>query len=336
MTMQHEMTQLARTSLLLIRYAVDQGMDRDTLMTTVGLSTDTLVDPDSRIRLSSMLKLWRAVIEGLKDPSLGLNVGSSVGVAEMGLVGYSMYHSRDLRSALHRLAHYMRILSESVVFKIEESDRQAMLIWQVHPSMVALRHPVELGVTLVVTMAREITGVDIAPISIDLPSSRPESMTPYRTSFRCPISFSRPITSITFSQQQMDLPAAATDATLAGYLDELAAKTLAPLVERSKDLVTNVRYTLWSILANGRPDLGGVAKEMGISERTLQRRLAEEGSSFSKVLDDLRRDLADEFLVDRNLAVSEVAFLLGYSEPSAFQRAFRRWRGVSPRRFCSE
>ena len=75
------------------------------------------------------------------------------------------------------------------------------------------------------------------------------------------------------------------------------------------------------------------AKEMGISERTLQRRLAEEGSSFSKVLDELRRDLADEFLVDRNLAVSEVAFLLGYSEPSTFYRAFRRWHDVSPREF---
>ena len=334
--MQHEMTQLARTSLLLVRYAVDQGMDRDELMSVVGLSTDKLVDPDSRIRLSSMLKLWRAVIDGLSDPTLGLNVGSSVGVSEMGLVGYAMYHSRDLRSALHRLAHYMRILSEAVVFKIEESDEQAMLIWQVHPSMVALRHPVELGVNLILTMARDITGVDIAPININLPSSRPESMTPYRTRFRCPVSFSHPITSITFSREQMDLPAAATDPTLAGYLDELAAKTLAPLVERNKDLVTDVRYTLWSILANGRPDLGGVAREMGISERTLQRHLAEEGSSFSKVLDDLRRDLADEFLIDRNLAVSEVAFLLGYSEPSAFQRAFRRWRGVSPRRFRSD
>jgi AraC-like DNA-binding protein len=327
------MTQLARTPLLLIRYAVDQGMDRDALMTIAGLSTDTLVDPDSRIRLSSMLKLWRAVIGGLRDPSLGLNVGSSVGVAEMGLVGYAMYHSRDLRSALHRLAHYMRILSEAVVLRIEESDEQVLLIWQVRPSMVALRHPVDLGVALILAVAREITGVDIAPTCINLPSQKPESMTPYRTRFRCPVSFAHPVASITLSRQQMNLPAAAKDTTLAGYLDELAAKTLAPLVERSNDLVSNVRYTLWSILADGRPDLCGAAKEMGISERTLQRRLAEEGSSFSKVLDDLRRDLAGELLVDRKLAVSEVAFLLGYSEPSAFQRAFRRWHGVSPRRF---
>ncbi len=333
MTTYSETTMLARPSLVLMEYAVKQGMSREALLDIAGLSPADIANPDSRIKLRSMQKLWHAIIEDQKDPALGLNVGISVEAAKLGLVGYAMFHSRDLRSALLRLAHYMRILSEAVVFRVEESADQTMLVWQLHPSMVALRHPVELGVALVVTLAREITGIEIVPTSVELPSSRPTSLAPYRAAFRCPVLFDRPVASVAFSRRQMDLPAAATDSTLAGYLDELAAKTLAPLVERDKDVVTAVRSALWAVLTNGRPDLCGIAKEMGISERTLQRRLADEGSSFSVVIDDMRQQLADELLVDRRMAISEVAFLLGYSEPSAFQRAFRRWHGVSPRRF---
>jgi AraC-like DNA-binding protein len=120
---------------------------------------------------------------------------------------------------------------------------------------------------------------------------------------------------------------------LVGYLDDLAAITLAPLEESDENMIAAVRRALWTMLPGGRPDLWRTAAGMGVSARTLQRRLGEEGSSFSRVLDELRRDLSDELLSDRKLSVAEVAFLLGYSEPSAFQRAFRRWRGVSPRRF---
>ena len=96
-----------------------------------------------------------------------------------------------------------------------------------------------------------------------------------------------------------------------------------------------LRRTLWSALPGGRPNLWRTAADMGISPRTLQRRLGEEHSSFSIVLDELRRDLSDELLSDRQLSVAQVAFLLGYSEPSAFRRAYRRWRGDSPRRYRS-
>lgn len=251
----------------------------------------------------------------------------------MGLVGYAMYYSASLGEALNRLARYGRILNEAVQYVLEEIDDATSLSCHVHPSLVALRHPIEAGAAAIVSIAREITASELVPLGIDFPTSKPDSLSYYRTVFSCPIRFDRPDAAIQFSSRQMQLPTAAADPTLTGYLDDLATMKLDELGEDGRDLVDRVRQELWAMLPGGRPDLWRTASEIGISARTLQRRLGEQGTSFSKVLDDLRRELSDELLADRKLAVSEVAFLLGYSEPSAFQRAFRRWRGVSPRRF---
>jgi AraC-like DNA-binding protein len=332
-TMHNESTQLARSVLLLLDYAERQGMDRESLMRVAGLATVDVDDPDARVRTASMLKLWREVIDAQDDPFLGLHIGNSIGAKQLGLVGYVMYHSRTLGGALNRLARYGRILSEAIQFEIVDTDEQAVFVWQAHPSLVALRHPVELGVTLVVSIGREITGTEIVPSSVELPSPRPERVGAYRSMFRCPVAFDRPLASVTFSRAQLQLPTQAPDPTLVGYLDDLAAITLAPLEESDENMIAAVRRALWTMLPGGRPNLWRTAASLDVSARTLQRRLGEEGSSFSKVLDELRRDLSDELLSDRKLSVAEVAFLLGYSEPSAFQRAFRRWRGISPRRF---
>ena len=279
-----------------------------------------------------MLKLWRAVIDATGDPYLGLHVGTSVRAVQLGLVGYAICYSKNLHSALHRLARYISILSEAVQFGVEESTDAAVITWQVHPALAALRHPVEAGVAIVVALGREITGTDISPQLVELPGPRPDDMSDYRAYFRCPVRFDSQIASMTCTREQMRIPTKAPDETLVGYLDELAAITMSPLDERAQSMSDAVRRALWSMLPGGRPDLWRTAEELGVSVRTLQRRLGDEGTSFSRVLDELRRDLSNELLADRKLSVSEVAFMLGYSEPSAFQRAYRRWWGVSARR----
>ena len=114
-------SQLARISLLAMSYAVSQGVDLEYLLDVAGLSPEVLANPDSRISTASMVKLWHAIDDSLKDAELGLNIGRTVGAVQLGMVGYAMYHSRDVRSALQRFAHYMRILSEAVVFTIDET-----------------------------------------------------------------------------------------------------------------------------------------------------------------------------------------------------------------------
>ncbi|MGI9237299.1 MAG: AraC family transcriptional regulator [Woeseiaceae bacterium] len=328
-------TQLARTAYILIDYAVEQGMNREKLMQVAGLARQEVVDPDSRLRTASMLKLWREVIGGLNDPILGLRVGMTVRCLDLGLVGYTMHHSRNFFSALSRLSRYGRVLSDAITFKVARTSEGAVVVWEGQPELEALRHPVETAVAMVVSVSRDLTGTDLAPKSVSLMSPIPPSAGDYRSRFHCPVAFGGTRASVTFSSSQLQLPTRAPDPMLLKYLDDLAVITLGPLEDRESSTVAEVRRTLWSALPGGRPNLWRTAAEMGISPRTLQRRLGEEQSSFSTVLDELRRDLSDELLSDRQLSVAQVAFLLGYSEPSAFQRAYRRWRGVSPRRYRS-
>ncbi len=325
-------TQLARTAILLLDYAEQQGLDRGRLIRHADLPADIGENPDSRIRTKSMMKLWRGVSAALDDPALGLHVGGSIRARQIGLVGYAIYHSRDGRTALQRFARYLRILSEAVRFRVESRPDSVIITWSIHPALAAIRHPVEAGVALIVALGRDITGVDIKPLAVDLPGTRPDDPSEYRAYFGGPVRFGRPVAAVTLSREQANLPTREPDATLVGYLDELAAINLNPLEDHAETMVDAVRRTLWSMLPGGRPDLWRTAEELGVSVRTLQRRLGEEGTSFSKVLDDLRRDLSRELLTDRKLSVSEVAFMLGYSEPSAFQRAYRRWWGASARR----
>jgi len=132
----------------------------------------------------------------------------------------------------------------------------------------------------------------------------------------------------------LDLPIVTADETLLVYLDRLAEQARREL-SRDDTTADGVRRVLWQEMAAGNPAIGTVAARLGLSGRSLQRRLSEEGTSFKEVLDSFRRGIARRLLSERDVAVYEVAYLLGYSDPSAFHRAFRRWHGDSPRRFRS-
>ena len=123
----------------------------------------------------------------------------------------------------------------------------------------------------------------------------------------------------------MRLPSRSADSDLGGYLDEFAEEKLRGLSERGTEFIDRVRRGIWANLQNGRPSLYRTATGIGMSPRTMQRRLAEHGTSFSNVLDELRKEISNELRKNRGFAASDVAFLLGYSEPSAYARAVRRW-----------
>lgn len=325
-------THLARLPLILLHYAKQQGLDHDTLMAKSGLPEDLLTKPDSRVSTRSMLRLWRAVIDEIDDPVLGLHVARQPSLRDFGLVGYAMCCSNNLHDALHRLARYQRILSEAVRFTLDDDDETCVLTWISHPSLLAIRHPVESSMTLLIRAARELTGVDLRPVRVELPTPPPANPGAYKAEFQCDTAFACDSASITWSSQQMDLPTPGADATLAGYLDQLATIAVEPIDAEHDSTTTAVRRALWSMLPRGRPNIWRIARELGVSVRTLQRRLGEEGSTFSGVLDDLRRDVTHELLAEGSQPVADISFLLGYSEPSAFHRAYRRWLDDPPGR----
>jgi AraC-like DNA-binding protein len=324
-------TILARFPLLLIERAERMGANRAQLLEQARLTEANLAEPDTRIAAARHWDLWRAVIEQLPVPALGVKLGSNVHIRQAGLVGYSMLHSHSLDHAIERLIRYERILEDTTYLALKSDGDRVTLVVEEPLPLTGLRQPIESDVAAMITCFREITCVDRLPLEVRLPYSRPGEMESYRKVLGHAIHFDQPMAAIVFDIADMDLPVVARDETLCSYLDEHADRILRKLGSRS--YAEQVQRVLWEELSEGQPTIKTVAKTLGTSTRTLQRRLRDEGVTFAELLDVFRRRMASELLQRHDLAVYEVAFLLGYSEPSTFFRAFRRWTGMSPLKY---
>jgi AraC-like DNA-binding protein len=184
-------------------------------------------------------------------------------------------------------------------------------------------------------LSREMTGIDLVPRDVSFTYPQPSSTIAHRQFFRCPVHFGAPRASIVFGDADLDLPVVNADETLAGYLSRYAEQELASLVQ-GDTMRHAVRAVIWSLLGDGTPSLKQVAAALRLPPRTLQRRLAAEGTSLHEEIEEIRRTMALAVLRDRSISIEDVAILLGYTEPSTFFRSFKRWTGTTPRRFRHE
>jgi AraC-like DNA-binding protein len=328
-----DMTGLARVPLAML-YAVESryGIDGDELRRLSGFRAEELSDPDARVPVSKIWALWHAVIDRVDDPALGLHLGEHSRAREFGLLGYAIYHSGSLRRALVRIARYSRIVNEALEVHVLDNGECCGVVVDKEPRLDALRHPIDCRLATIVAFAREITAESIVPCEVHFPYPRPQDISHHQRLFRCPLHFEASASKLLFEPRDLDRPVVAADETLTGYLDQLA-EGISRALSESVTFRQRVCRAIWSDLSGGKPSVQQVAARLGVSTRTLQRRLEEEGTSFAQELDRLRQDLATRLLQNRSLAVYEVAFLLGYAEPSTFYRAFRRWKNVSPHEY---
>jgi AraC-like DNA-binding protein len=327
-----ELTGLARLPLILLQRAGEAGLPKHELMKEAGLDEEALHDPDSRLPMRRMGLLWRACLERSSDTFLGLHFGSGTPLRDLGLVGYAMSNRRTLRGSLDCLARYSRILTEAFQCSLRgEGDRVPVLL-EGHPALDALKAPVDSRLGLVIRALRELAGGEIVPLETRFSYPEPTDTSEHRRIFRSPLVFGRPSAAFVFRSRDLERPVLAADETLGGYLERLAENVLGSLSQESS-FSNRVERAVWVDLSRGRPTLRRTALRLGVSVRTLQRRLAEEKTSFGALLEGLRRRMAATLLREPSLAIYEVSFLLGYSEPSTFHRAFRRWNGLSPREF---
>jgi len=325
-------TSLTRVPILLLDQASRLGLDRRTLMTAAGLSPADLKDPDSRVPSSKIWKLWQAIIQEVPDVALGLKLGDSEdSPVRYGLVGYTMFYSRTVRQALHRLVRYSRIIAETVQLTVENRGGRCRILLESDPHFELLRHPIDTRLASILSVVRNFSGKPVAPLEVELPYRKLADTSFHRRFFNAPLRFNSPKAVLWFHPVDLEAPIKHADETLAVYLDRLAEAKLKELGASS--LTERLGRALWSELSGGPPPLQRVAELLGMSPRTLQRHLGEEGKSFRSALEEFRREMSTHLMAHRQLAVYEVAFLLGYADPSSFHRAFRRWHRKSPRAF---
>jgi len=322
-----EPTILAALTAAVLRAAREVGADVDALRAEASLTGVDLGDPDGRIPVALHLRLIAAIAR--LQPPIGLELGSRLGTEGMGVVGWAMQHGATLGDALGWLERYRSVVFDGVLARTERDERTVAFCHVVHPALAALREPAEIWAAAHLSTLRRLTGRDLLPLEVAFPHGPPADDRRHRALFRAPIRWDAPRIELRFDAAILQLPLTRADRDLFRYLERRVEALRAELQETS--IVTQARLHIEQALAHGEPAIGDVAKRMGIAERTLQRRLGEEGRSFSALLDEIRRERAELLLRDPRLGTGEIAFLLGYSEPAAFFRAFRRWTGTTPR-----
>jgi AraC-like DNA-binding protein len=308
-------------------------MNRAVLIEAAGLGTLDLTHPDSRVPLSAEVALWQLMAKATSDPGFGVRVGASLRVRDTGLLGYAMYYSATLGAALRRLVRYGRILTDAVQFTLETPNRQHVAVAECDPTLgVGLPYAVDARMATLVSACREITGVEVAPIEVAFAHDQPANTLEHRQFFRCPLRFSQPVSKVIVLERDLALPISRGDEVLAGYLGERAEQVLRTLVTGAS-IRERVRAAIWALLSEGRPTLPRIAAALHMPPRTLQRRLAQEGTSLHAEVEHIRKTMATAALRERQTPIEEVAFILGYTEPSTFYRSFKRWTGKTPHQY---
>lgn len=326
-------TILARIVTHMLDHAEQEGLSRQMLLEASGLARMDLTHPDARVPVSAQVALWQLIAKATHDPGYGVRAGAALRVRDSGLLGYSMYYSATLGAALRRLVRYSRIVIDVLWADFEQLDRNRAAIVVSH---YALHTPLPLAadaeLASIVSSCREVTGIDVTPAEVSFTQDQPSSIAEHRRFFRCPLRFNQPACRVVLLERDLALPIARGDETLVGYLDHVAESVLRTLCTGTS-VREKTRSAIWSQLSEGRPSLARIAATLDMSPRTLQRHLALEGTSLHAEIDYVRKTMATASLRDRAKAIEEVAFVLGYTEPSTFYRSFKRWTGQTPHQY---
>lgn len=287
--------------------------------------------PDGTVAAAHWRRLLTQAALHLGDPALGLRLGATITPAHLGPLGYVLQLSGSSATALERYLRYQRLVHDVSPVRHFPAEGAVVLEWGDDARAIGLLAN-QCGLAALVHFARCITGQPLRPLVVHFVEAAPADMRPYAELFGCPVLFGQTAARIHLPADVLAMPLRQPDPALAAMLEQQVAALFAAMPAREA-LLQSVRGFISQHLIQGEPALQACAEALNLSDRTLRRRLQALGWSYRALLEDSRRCLAENYLRDRRLALPEVALLLGYSEQSAFNRAFRRWTGMSPRRW---
>jgi AraC-like DNA-binding protein len=306
------------------------GVPMAPLLRRVGLTPELIADPKERLNVQSQIRLLDEAAIALKDDCLGFTLARDFDPREIGLLYYIMASSRTLGDALKRVARYSKITNEALVFGYREGNRLVINLSYSGVPRHSDRHQIEFCMFGLLRICRLLTGQNLVPQHFSISHHRSEAIPEMARYVGTKVEFSADRDEFALNVDAGKLPLVHSDT----YLNDLLLKYCeAALADRRGDisqLRTKVENAISSVVPHGRVLMEDVARSLGMSDRTLSRKLSDEGLNFTEILQQLRRDLAVRYLDDRKLHVSKIAWLLGFHEVSAFTHAFKRWTGKTP------
>lgn len=317
----------ASITLAVLHAASRLGADRAQLMNACGLHDSQLSDPDARVPFATQEQLWDQLSRMAYDEP-GLALGRNLAPGPFSVLGYLLQSSPTLGDALAAGLRYQRLVGEGGEVHVREQGDELHLLYRpLHPELPATRTRVLALMACWVQMFNPLLD-NWQLLRAQFVHPQPPTLERYRDTFACPLQFSASDYGIVLPRSLASAPLIQANPPLQNLLRQHAEALLARLP--SEGLSARVVALLGAQLARGEPDRRELARHLNLSERTLQRRLAEEGCNYQQLLNDTRQQLAEQHLSSADLPAAEIALLLGYSEPSVFFRAFRQWTGLTP------
>ena len=288
-------------------------------------------DRNARVDVRSQIRLLDLVGNALQDEFLGFHLASDYELREVGLLYYVLASSEMLGDALGRGVRYSGIVNEGIALRCRAGNELAITFHYVGVERRSDRHQIEFWLTSAVRICRQLVNCRLLPSRVRFIHDRKGSAPELDAFLGCDVEFGADTDEVAFPYDVRDMPVVSADP----YLNELLLKHCEEVLSESVVSHVGLRASLENAIApllpHGKARAGEIARRLGMSRRTLTRRLSSEDLTFARILDELKSDLAKHYLKDDDLSVSQIAWLLGYREVSAFTHAFKRWTGETPR-----
>lgn len=300
------------------------------------IKRDVVDDPEGKLSLEQISNFWNVASESLNDPLIGINMAKLIPFGTYQTSDYLLSSSATLREGLRKFVRFFALIHQELGVNGIESDKQyEFQLWQKSNDTIS-RHGIEFEIALAFERLKAVTQKNISLKAIKFMHSAPTpaSAYMYREYFGCPVNFDQSTNSIIFDTHYLELPCIDSDSNLADLLENNASKILEKLPKFEEhaqpSFLIKFNERLKNELKEGRASIENMAACFGMSPRTLQRKLKHYDLSYSEILTNLRIELSKDMLTNPSLSLAEIAFLLGFSESSAFHRAFKQWLNQTP------
>lgn len=325
-------TTITTASQTLWRVIESYGLDPAQVFRQAGLDPAQWNEPGARFNDAKLDHAWLIATELTADPCIGLRVARCFSPASLQSLGFAWLTSDSLYDALARVVRYFRAISDAMELELSlAGDECRLSVGRVLYRRRSQDQSQDALWSALVSLCRVSCGESFAPLSLELVRRQPPCAAEFYALFRAPIRFGAERDAMVFRRDDVERPLPTANRALARHNERIVADYLARLDD--DNFSDRVRIRLVESLPSGGVDAADVARALNVSVRTLQRRLADEGTTYSGLLDQARRELAVRFIGEQRMPVKEATYVLGFSEPANFSRAFKRWTGVSPSDF---
>jgi len=310
------------------------GVDTDELLNLAGIDRETAEHPDGEISFSQMRAFWQNAFRMSGDPLLGMHTAQNVEIGDYKYLDYLTIYAATVGDSIENICRYTALINTWINWEIQERNDEIAMCMTSNAGMI-WPHAFEFVFSFITKRMRQITTEDWVPKLVCFPFPPPADSQAHNDYFRTTLQYEAPVGKLVISRESWSQPLPASDQQLMSVLDEHARMLLAkrPIPD---DFVGQVRKEIVRELHGGEALRNNVAEKLNMSPRTLQRRLDKQGVVYADLVDEVRAVLAKTKLQASDLSLPEIGFLLGFSEQSSFNRAFKRWTGKTPREYRRE